>query len=422
VSPLHASSLCALILLASPAARSQVQHGDVLITKYGLTGTTSIQHYRGDGTHVLSTVGGSGDRFLGPALLPDGRLLANRRNPNGFNLFDAATGLPLDSRDTPALTQLTGDGGALSDGTVAIVEQSTGALLFALDGTHIATLADPGIFLAYSLFVDENDDVWIGDLRHPGVDEGAVWHFRRNGTLIRSIATPFSVGDLVVATDGSIWATDYRNGDVYGLDSTGAVLTSFATPLPTPQFHGIAMAIDGTLLVTSYGASEVLRYDLDGTPLGQFPLTSSNLWGFMAVVREPVGARYCAAASSSLGVAASIFASGSASASAADLRLAARPVPDGPGIFFHGSNQIQIPFGCGFLCTAGGVRRGEVGWAAGGVATYAYDGSSSQRSLAAHVAQVRGFQYWFRDPAGAGQCTSGATFNTSDAMAITVLP
>jgi hypothetical protein len=86
-------------------------------------------------------------------------------------------------------------------------------------------------------------------------------------------------------------------------------------------------------------------------------------------------------------------------------------------VFFHGASQAQLPFGNGFLCTTGGIVRGEVIQAAGNSADYLYDNSSSKRSLSAYVGATRNFQYWFRDPMG-----GGSLFNTSNAVSIPIQP
>jgi hypothetical protein len=57
----------------------------------------------------------------------------------------------------------------------------------------------------------------------------------------------------------------------------------------------------------------------------------------------------------------------------------------------------------------------------GNVARYTYDHSDAKHSLAGYVGATRNFQYWYRDPMGSGNC-GGATFNTSDAVSIAILP
>ena len=131
-------------------------------------------------------------------------------------------------------------------------------------------------------------------------------------------------------------------------------------------------------------------------------------------VYAPVGVNYCGATQNSSGAAATIDASGSASLAANSLVLEATDVPNTAFLFFQGSNQAQLPFGDGFLCTTGGlVRLGQVQIASGGVALAQVDLPSA--GIAAPGA--RRFQCWFRDVAA-----GGAGFNTSDALTITFVP
>jgi hypothetical protein len=132
---------------------------------------------------------------------------------------------------------------------------------------------------------------------------------------------------------------------------------------------------------------------------------------------EPVGTRYCIATANSTGSPAELSAWCSASSGAGKLRLDATPVPSHHGIFFHGANQVQVPFGNGFLCTSAAIGRGVVLKVFADLATYTYDNSDPKHSLRAFVGATRNFQYWFRDPAA-----GGAFFNTSDAVSIVILP
>jgi hypothetical protein len=129
------------------------------------------------------------------------------------------------------------------------------------------------------------------------------------------------------------------------------------------------------------------------------------------------GAPYCTSTTNSTGSAANISALGSNSASAGTLALTAQPVPNQSGIFFHAKNQVQIPFGNGYLCAASGTVRGSVIVASGNVANYVYDNSDTKHSLGTFANTTRNFQFWFRDPMG-----GGAVFNTSNAIEIFILP
>ncbi len=120
--------------------------------------------------------------------------------------------------------------------------------------------------------------------------------------------------------------------------------------------------------------------------------------------------KYCATTANSTGAPADISVAGS-SAAAGDLTLSSFPVPDQPGIFFHGPNPANAPFGNGIRCVGGQLIRGAVTVAAGNAAGYMYDNSDNKHTLLPFVGLLRHFQHWFRDP-----MAGGAAFNLSNGI------
>jgi hypothetical protein len=131
--------------------------------------------------------------------------------------------------------------------------------------------------------------------------------------------------------------------------------------------------------------------------------------------------KYCVANNNSTGAPADLSASGSGSSAAGNLVLTSAPIPNQNSIFFHGANEAQLPFGCGFQCATGNIIRGAITPGVGNSASYTYDNSDTRHSLGAFIGTVRSFQHWYRDPMGAGIC-GGQTFNTSNAISISILP
>lgn len=126
------------------------------------------------------------------------------------------------------------------------------------------------------------------------------------------------------------------------------------------------------------------------------------------------GTNYCAVNVNSTGSPASMSNSGSCSVATNQFTLAAGPVPNQPFLFFHAPNQIQAPFGNGFLCAGGGiVRINPPMFATGGVATRLLDLPATGITMPV----TRNFQCWFRDPAG-----GGSFFNTSDGLEVLFTP
>ncbi len=98
-------------------------------------------------------------------------------------------------------------------------------------------------------------------------------------------------------------------------------------------------------------------------------------------------------------------------------------VPGQPGLFFYGTNSLQVPFGDGFRCVGGTTTRL-------GPALMADAFGDVQRSIdlnALPAALGTGeispgstlyFQYWYRDPAG----PLGTGFNLSSGLSVTFCP
>ena len=116
---------------------------------------------------------------------------------------------------------------------------------------------------------------------------------------------------------------------------------------------------------------------------------------------------------------ASLRASGSASASIADLQLEAEGlVPSQPGLFFQGDNMINgsfgNQFGDGLRCAGGSVIRLQVGFSSSSGDVSTTINLISKGGVSA--GDQKSFQIWYRDPAGT-PCGTG--FNLSNGLEIT---
>ncbi len=236
-------------------------------------------------------------------------------------------------------------------------------------------------------------------------------------------------------THSYVGSFDFSNPSMHVIDN--ASITRIATiPLSSaPRSQTLAGSdlyvtlADGDLVrieAIGAGSSVAESVALAGSPADLVYSSARHL----AVCAEPgaldgvdlvsiggLGSKYCTANPNSTGSPADLAASGSASSSAASLTLEAAPVPNQNGIFFHGANPNQQPFGNGFLCATGGIARGAVITASGNLASYLYDNSDAKHSLTTHIGSTRHFQFWFRDPMG-----GGALFNTSNGLSIAILP
>ena len=220
---------------------------------------------------------------------------------------------------------------------------------------------------------------------------------------------------------GELYAISYTDGCLYKIDPThggssliGCDDSEEPLALATDPLDGQLYSADwtggGDMILSRVDDSNGSRTDV-GVLFGGFQVEGLSFESL------PLGTKYCAANANSTGSPADISASGSASSSAGDLTLHSAPVPNQPGVFFHGANPNNIPFGNGRLCTTGTLRRGTVVTAAGNSASYTYDNSILKRDLSHHIGSTRHFQHWFRDPMG-----GGAAFNLSNGIAIGILP
>jgi len=129
------------------------------------------------------------------------------------------------------------------------------------------------------------------------------------------------------------------------------------------------------------------------------------------------GTNYCTSLPNSISSSgAHLGAYGSASMTANDLTLAAGPIPAGePGLMFHGTTKVQVPFGDGLRCAAGStVQLWPPAKAdALGIVTKSVDYGTA--SVA--PGWTRHFQCWYRDPNG-----GPADFNLTEGLSIKFLP
>ena len=133
----------------------------------------------------------------------------------------------------------------------------------------------------------------------------------------------------------------------------------------------------------------------------------------------PIGSNYCLSVTNSTGSAATIGAVGSTSVAANDVLLRAATVPQQPGIFYYGVNQVQLPFGNGFRCVGGTIGRfGFTTPDAAGVLSWTIDITDPPTAgTQITPGSTWNFQAWFRDPAA-----GGGLFNLSDGLSISFTP
>ena len=263
--------LAAGVSIEPAASAGTIDDGDLLVCGFG--DPSSIGHYRTDGTLVTVFLG-TGVRWEGATLTPDGEVVTTRRSTDGVNVFDQ-DGNETRTFDTPQVTFVCGDISAFSDGTLAVSDQGGDIDLYTPQGVYVTTFVANGLSRAFGSFVDGKDNLWVADPRGIGQDDGAVYRFARDGTLLDSFTLNWEPADLIVAPDGTLWVGERNEGRVMHITATGDPIGSFATSV-SGVLDAIAMGLDGTLWVGGESDRRVLHYDQDGNPLGGFDFDANQ--------------------------------------------------------------------------------------------------------------------------------------------------
>ena len=133
---------------------------------------------------------------------------------------------------------------------------------------------------------------------------------------------------------------------------------------------------------------------------------------------------FCESTTNSSGASASISSMGSNSVATNDFGLRCEGASTNSfGIFFHGPDPTQVPFGDGFRCAGGMTIRLQPPLSASPAGDFSRpldvnappaNGGNGLIS----IGDTKNFQLWYRDPMGPG----GTGSNTTDAVQATFLP
>jgi streptogramin lyase len=268
---MKAGVICVVALAVTGGqAGAGFSEGDLIINGFGSSSNSSIGQYAPDGT-LLTIYLGTGSHWEGASLTPGGRVVTTRRSSVGVNIFDP-DGSQVFTFNTPEVTFVPGDVNVFSDGVLAVNDQEGNVDLYTQEGVYITTYTGPNMVRALGGFVDSDDNLWIGDTRAVGANNGAIYKFARDGTLLDQFELDWEPGDLVVVEDGTIWASDRNNLTVMHLSATGALIDSFMTAVQG-EFNTIAVDLDGTIWAGGQTAHEIFHYSPDGVFLDSLPLT-----------------------------------------------------------------------------------------------------------------------------------------------------
>lgn len=210
------------------------------------------------------------------------------------------------------------------------------------------------------------------------------------------------------APDMQIYGVPGAQLEVWLTDPSGALIELRALGLG----QGVALPDQVTLSTPFQVGEEVVIVDQSNG------LRSSNY-----LLEPPAPFNYCTGNLNSAGTSASISMTGSAFISNNDMGLLVQGgVPNRPGLFFYGPNQINIPFGEGVRCVGGSIFRIPPAVFTDGAGSVAKVIDFNSPPLgsgpgAAIPGNNFNFQYWYRDPAG-----GPFGFNLSDGLNVTFGP
>lgn len=262
-----------------------------------------------------------------------------------------------------------------NSGRVQVYSGADGSSMYTLSGNDAGDLFGWSVSAAGDIGGDGYPDLLVGaqgDEGTDGVAGGAVWIFSGKTGAMQSIVD-IEEGGLGSAVAGPA----NFDGDAYGDFVAGAGSLNLA---------GRVYGLTGNCLGDNYG--------------------------------------YCTAAPNTFAAAGgTTTASGSTSVAAQDLTLLARNCPPNKlGIFFYGTNQVQLPVGDGNLCTSQSIQRiypVQIIDAAG-MASLALDWNNAPVGSGPNMinaGDTKNFSFWFRDPLG-----GPVGFNYTTARSVTFCP
>jgi len=269
------------------------------------------------------------------------------------------------------IEMIPGDCAVLQSGDLALVSQSpSGAVIsvYSVEGVLQRKIGEHILGSAWGLHVDPDGAIWVSDRDHDATPFQGVHQFLADGTHVRSLDLGHWMGDLFIdPSSGTLWTISVLDRYVRQFDaSSGALLSEFPTEL-TSSGSGLALAMDGSLLVSSWSSPDVLRYTSSGTLVERLHIEEAGPGGvlFMAVYRgsggPSIGAEHSAAKPNSTGLPARLEATGDVQVPFNHARLHATDLPPSQLAMFVNAparGPATTPPGSqGDLCLSGPIGR-----------------------------------------------------------------
>lgn len=334
-------------------------------------------------------------------------------------------------------------GGHLHDG---VGTDSGAAYLYERDdnGTPLDPLDDSWPEVAALTASDAHADMFFGrsvDLSgnllvvgaskaiNGGVASGAAYIYFRTANgwneVQRISASNGAAGDrfgISVSIDGIYLLVGARAAGAYAQDS-GDVYVFTRTPagyIETARLGGPDTGI-GDQLGNETGVHVNGTTVLIGSRFNSAVATTGGS-AYTFTLADCLGESYCDVVPNSAGPGAQIRAAGIESVSDGTFTLiSSGAIPNKIGLFFYGSNQINVPLGNGRLCIGGAVRLNPpLVSDSNGTATLTLDFNTAPVGAGPNqinIGSTWSFQHWFRDTAA-----GGSLFTLSDGVQVTFIP
>ncbi len=373
----------------------------------------SISRYTDTGTLNFSTGMNAAVDYRRVAFTEDGGFVTVADNPGRVIVFSAA-GVEVSSFPIPEVFAV---------GAFAIEVLANGDIAITDDAVHY--YSEAGVFLMTdsswpSLFLQEDRDggLWSGA---PG--GGFSANYRRldpsGGPLLGAFSVPFGL-DMATAPDGTIWlAAGLPQSYIANYQRDGTLISSFSTSVP---FWALEVASDGTLWASEFEGDRVVHFSTDGVELGSVSVdvgTEGRIFSIDIGRAETFGSTLCLGEPNSVGAGAHVRTSGSQTIQDNELILDVTGLPLGSAGYFLMSNTTgQLPVSQGVLCLGSPVLRFSLNplqSSPGRWAQFRPDLTNLPQGTVITPGSTWHFQYWYRD------ANPGSVSNLSDAVSLTFL-
>jgi outer membrane protein assembly factor BamB len=410
---LSRSILSATLLTAAASAAPQGPTDHLIVHVQDSTGVApSISRFTDDGTLNFSTGMSAPVEYHRVAFTDDGGFVTAAENPSRIVVF-SADGVEVNSFPTPELQATAFAIEVLANGEIAV---SDGAVhYYSADGVFRMTDSSwPALFLQE----DRDGGLWVG-APGGGFSANYIRLDPNGGAPLGAFSVPFGL-DLAAAPDGTLWlATGPPFLRIENRTRTGGLISSFSTQAPA---WALEIASDGTLWASEFDGDRVVHYATDGTVLGSISLpvgAEGQILSLDVGRADTLGDTLCPGEPNSVGEGARVRSSGSLSVQDNELILDVTGLPAlSAGYFLMSDATGQLPVSQGVLCLGAPVLRFSLHplqSSPGSWAQFRPDLTNLPQGTTIGSGSTWHFQYWYRD------ANPRSVSNFSDAVSVTFL-